>query len=99
VCIPSACRIVFDLGGHSLLAIRLIARIEKIFERKLSVATIFQQSTIESWANGCERRSPHHGAPVTSLVAVRAQGSRPPIYFVHAWEAECSGVIQIWPGI
>lgn len=35
----------FDLGGHSLLAIRLIAEIEKVLERKLSLAAVFHAST------------------------------------------------------
>lgn len=73
----------FDLGGHSLLAVRLMARIEKTFGKKLSVAMIFQQPTIEQL--GQLLRGPITAAPppVSSLVEIRAQGSRPPLYFVH----------------
>lgn len=42
----------FELGGHSLLAVRLFAQIEKIFGKKLSLATFFQVSAIEQMAIG-----------------------------------------------
>jgi amino acid adenylation domain-containing protein len=36
----------FELGGNSLLAARLIARIETEFERRISLASLFQAATI-----------------------------------------------------
>lgn len=36
----------FDLGGHSLLVMRLAARIEQVFGRRLPPAVLFQQATI-----------------------------------------------------
>ncbi|MGL4883236.1 MAG: thioesterase domain-containing protein, partial [Waterburya sp.] len=38
----------FELGGHSLLAVQLFDKIEKTFERKLPLATLFQAPTIET---------------------------------------------------
>jgi len=72
----------FDLGGHSLLAVRLVARIEKTFGKKLSVAMIFQRPTIEQLGQLLQE-SPADAPPVSSLVEIRPQGSRPPLYFVH----------------
>ena len=39
-----------DLGGHSLLMAKLLTRIEKQFERRLSMASIFQAPTFRRWA-------------------------------------------------
>jgi amino acid adenylation domain-containing protein len=38
----------FELGGHSLLAVQLFDKIEKTFQRKLPLATLFQAPTIET---------------------------------------------------
>jgi acyl carrier protein len=44
----------FDLGGHSLLAVRLIAQIEKTFDKKIPLSGLFSQPTIEQLARYCE---------------------------------------------
>ena len=36
----------FELGGHSLLAVRLLTRVEKAFQRTISVADVFGAPTI-----------------------------------------------------
>jgi len=36
----------FELGGHSLLAVRLVAEIEKVTQKKLPLAALFQFTTI-----------------------------------------------------
>ncbi|RCJ30651.1 non-ribosomal peptide synthetase [Nostoc punctiforme NIES-2108] len=41
----------FDLGGHSLLAVRLMAHLNQEFGKNLSLATLFQNPTIEKLAN------------------------------------------------
>lgn len=41
----------FDLGGHSLLAVRLVAEIEKVIQKKLPLAALFQFTTISELAN------------------------------------------------
>jgi amino acid adenylation domain-containing protein len=41
----------FELGGHSLLAVRLFARIETAFGRKLPLAALFQHGTIAHLAS------------------------------------------------
>ncbi len=74
----------FDLGGHSLLAVKLIAQIEKVFGRRLRVATVFQAPTIEQLA--CIiREEIKEGSALsgTSLVEIQSQGTRAPLFLVH----------------
>jgi amino acid adenylation domain-containing protein len=72
----------FELGGHSLLAVRMAAQLEKRFGKKLPVAAIFQHRTIDQLARLL--RSEGQGyAPLTSVVEIQPQGTRPPVYFVH----------------
>ena len=73
----------FDLGGHSLLALRLLARIEKYLEHQLGLATIFRAPTVEQLAEMVqERRHSEHGE--ASLVPIQPQGTKPPLFCVHA---------------
>ena len=74
----------FDLGGHSLLAVKLVAQIEKVFGRRLRVATVFQAPTIEQLA-AVIREEIQEGSALagTSLVEIQSQGSRPPLFLVH----------------
>lgn len=72
----------FDLGGHSLLAVRVIAHVEKKFNRKLPVAAIFQHRTIEQLARLLRADEPRY-ASATSLVEIQGHGSNPPLYLVH----------------
>ncbi|HXZ05267.1 MAG TPA: non-ribosomal peptide synthetase [Ktedonobacteraceae bacterium] len=44
----------FELGGHSLLAVQLVYKIEQLWGRKISTATLLEESTIEHLANVLE---------------------------------------------
>jgi amino acid adenylation domain-containing protein len=72
----------FELGGHSLIAVRLFTEIEKVFGRHLPLATLFQAPTIEQLA-GLLREQGWQSS-WSSLVPLRASGSRPPFFCVHA---------------
>ena len=74
----------FDLGGHSLLAVKVIAQIEKVFGRRLRLATIFQAPTVDQLA-AIIREEIQEGTALagTSLVEIQSQGSRPPLFLVH----------------
>ncbi|MBD1806974.1 hypothetical protein H6F98_16165 [Microcoleus sp. FACHB-SPT15] len=71
----------FDLGGHSLLAARLFERIEKTFNKNIPSATIFQAPTIEQLANILSQEG--WAASNSSLVVIKAGGSKPPLFFLH----------------
>ncbi len=72
----------FELGGHSMLAARLFDRIESRTGRRLPLATLLAAPTVEGLAAllGQEGWSPSW----SSLVAIRAEGSKPPFFCVHA---------------
>jgi len=68
----------FELGGNSLLAARLIVRTEKVFGKKIPLATIFQRPTVEKLArilNGEEQSIAR-----SSLVLIQTGGSRLPFF-------------------
>ena len=71
----------FDLGGHSLLAVRLVARIEKVFNRKIPVAAVFESPTVAQMAQALhgDKRS----APASSIVEIQPRGTKPPLFLVH----------------
>ena len=71
----------FELGGHSLLAVRLFAVIEQRLGRKLPLTTIFQGSTVEHLASVLRRKA-QPGAQ-SSLVALKPDGSKRPLFLVH----------------
>jgi amino acid adenylation domain-containing protein len=72
----------FALGGHSLLAVRMVAQVEKAFGKKLPVAAIFQHRTVEELARLLQAPDQSY-TPVSSIVEIQGQGSRPRLYLVH----------------
>jgi amino acid adenylation domain-containing protein len=69
----------FELGGNSLLAAQLFTQIEKTFGKKMPLATLFQAPTIEQQADILRQEDwvPNW----SSLVALRTNGTRPPLFF------------------
>jgi len=72
----------FELGGHSLLAVRLFAKIEKAFNKKLPLAALFQSPTIEQLATILRQEGWLPNS--TSLVPIQPNGSNPPFFFVNS---------------
>jgi thioesterase domain-containing protein/acyl carrier protein len=70
----------FDLGGNSLLAMRLLAQIEKTFNKSLSLATLFQAPTVEQLTPILHRSQEERSASASSLVALQLGGSKPPFF-------------------
>ncbi|HVX60395.1 MAG TPA: alpha/beta fold hydrolase [Pirellulales bacterium] len=73
----------FELGGDSMLAVRLMAEVERACGRKLPLAWLFQDATIEHLAqvlSGAEQ-----GDGTSSLVPIRAhaRGMKQPLFCVH----------------
>jgi len=73
--------VFFDLGGHSLLAVRLLVRIRETFQIDLPLRTLVEKPRLDTMALAIERAS--RQASPSSLVAIRPEGSRPPLHFVH----------------
>jgi amino acid adenylation domain-containing protein len=72
----------FDLGGHSLLAVGLMARIQQQFDKKLSLATLFQGATIEHLAQIIRSTTPDDPYASTLMPLQRGSSHRP-LFFVH----------------
>ncbi len=71
----------FELGGHSLIAVKMMAQIEKTTGKKLPLSLLLENPTIKSLAYLLNDEAPEKN--VTSLVAVKKEGKKIPIYIVH----------------
>ncbi|WP_437482994.1 amino acid adenylation domain-containing protein [Sorangium sp. So ce1014] len=69
----------FDLGGHSLMAIPLMHRIQQALGGSLSLMAIFEAPTVAGLA-----RLLADERPASSVVVLRAGGSRPPLFCVDS---------------
>lgn len=76
----------FELGGDSLLTLQLIVLIEKAFDVMLPASTIFFAPTIEQLAETLADKT--QIPDFFSLVPIKAEGSKPPLYIVQSdsWE-------------
>jgi phthiocerol/phenolphthiocerol synthesis type-I polyketide synthase E len=71
----------FDLGGDSSLAVHLFVQIEKVFNVKLPIFTLFEAPTIEELAQVLRRDvAPAGWSPI---VAIQPNGTRPPFFCMH----------------
>ncbi len=72
----------FDIGGYSLLAVKIMRAIEKETGKHLPLATLFENPTIQKLALLLDG----DGKEINwkSLVPIKPQGSKPPLYLVHA---------------
>lgn len=70
----------FDVGGHSLAAVTLFDQIAKVTGKRLPLSVVLQASTIAQQADLL--RQPATQTEWPALVAVRAKGSRPPLFLV-----------------
>ncbi len=70
----------FDEGGHSLLAARLLARIEKEFGRRISLAAFLQSPTIQDVALRLQAKD--QGTPRDQVHAIQPNGDRTPFFVV-----------------
>ncbi|NJS12148.1 MAG: amino acid adenylation domain-containing protein [Microcoleus sp. CSU_2_2] len=73
----------FEKGGHSLLAIRLLAEIDRTFDKNLPLSAIFQSPTVEQLANIL--RDNEWSSPSPSMVVIQPGigGYKPPLFCIH----------------
>ncbi|EFL36859.1 conserved hypothetical protein [Streptomyces viridochromogenes DSM 40736] len=70
-----------DLGLDSLMAARIRTAVEHEFGIELSLRDLFAAVTVEDTAARVQRALPREDTPLSVL---RATGSRPPLFLVHA---------------
>jgi thioesterase domain-containing protein len=80
----------FDLGGHSLKAVILAARIEKAYQKRVAVRTVFEKPTIEEMA--AYIRQTITFSPPTPVVPIQPRGNSLPLFCVHA----ATGLVDCW---
>ncbi|WP_421657455.1 amino acid adenylation domain-containing protein [Leptothermofonsia sp. ETS-13] len=75
----------FELGGHSLLAVRLWSKVEKAFNQKLPLITLFQAPTIEQLAERLRQPADAATPFCPSLVVIQPGNSqrKPPLFCIH----------------
>ncbi|MFL5381843.1 MAG: thioesterase domain-containing protein [Longimicrobiaceae bacterium] len=73
----------FSLGGHSLLAYRVLSRVREEFGYAPPLAVRYSEWTVDALARAVTE---HGGTEASdgSLVVLRAAGTRPPLFLVHA---------------
>lgn len=71
----------FELGGHSILAVKVMVAIEKETGRRLPLAALFENPTIEKLAKmiTIDEKEINWDA----LVKIKPEGSKMPIYMIH----------------
>ncbi|MFP5206979.1 MAG: type I polyketide synthase [Acidobacteriota bacterium] len=81
----------FDLGGHSLVGVRLFAKIRKTYQTDLELAVLFEARTVRQLAALIRKTQQPIGIDEqrtqktwTALVPVQPNGTRVPLFCVHA---------------
>jgi amino acid adenylation domain-containing protein len=72
----------FELGGHSLLALSLFGKMEQVFGRVFSLATLFEAPTVKDLSNIIDQKQSL--AAESCLVPIQPKGSKPPLFLLHA---------------
>ncbi|HEV7508315.1 MAG TPA: non-ribosomal peptide synthase/polyketide synthase [Thermoanaerobaculia bacterium] len=83
----------FAVGGHSLLAVRLMSRIESAYGRRLPLATLFENPSVERLARVLREQG--GGVHSPALIELRGGESAAPLVLVHpvGGDVFCYGVL------
>lgn len=71
----------FSLAVGSLAAMRLVTKMNRIFAVDFGLATLVSSPTIQDIAELIRRQ--HDAGVVSSLVPIRKEGSKPPLFILH----------------
>src|SRR5262249_40515257 len=71
----------FEVGGDSLAAMELIAGIEQVTGKRLTIAALFEAPTVKQLVAFVEQ---DHPAWLPYVVPIQGKGSRPPFFCVEA---------------
>ncbi|MEX2594095.1 MAG: amino acid adenylation domain-containing protein [Anditalea sp.] len=74
----------FELGGHSLVAVEVMTLIEKKTGKILPLDSLFKYPTLEEFSKLIEDDQKENGEEWSSLVPIKPDGNKPPIYLIHA---------------
>jgi thioesterase domain-containing protein/acyl carrier protein len=72
----------FEIGGHSLLAVKVLSQIEKELDKKFPLNIIFKYPRIADLSEYIEEESIDDYIG-NSLVAIKSNGSKPPLFIIH----------------
>lgn len=71
----------FELGGHSVLAVKVMVAIEKKTKKRLPIATLFNNPTIEKLAT--QLSAGDRGENWDVLVPIKTTGKKEPVFLIH----------------
>jgi amino acid adenylation domain-containing protein len=71
----------FELGGHSLIAVKVMTTIEKRTGKRLPLAALFENPTIEGLAKLLA--ADEEAIKWDSLVPIKKTGNKTPVYLIH----------------
>jgi len=84
----------FELGGNSLLVVRLMGLVRERLDVEVPLTLFYQEPTLENLAR-LAAESGGERAGWTPLVAIRAEGSRPPLFCVHSLFGETQAFAKL----
>jgi thioesterase domain-containing protein/acyl carrier protein len=73
----------FELGGHSLLAVQLAAELRRVTGADLPGHIVLQAPTVAKLAQAIAPETANLPNRSPLIVPIQANGSRPPLFFVH----------------
>ncbi|WP_460071201.1 non-ribosomal peptide synthetase [Streptomyces sp. YKOK-I1] len=82
----------FAVGGHSLLALQLLAAVSRKLGARLPISVLFENGTVEGLARTVRAQAEWQS---TVLVPMRPEGTRPPVYCVHAGGGSVMGYLDL----
>ncbi|WP_410666178.1 non-ribosomal peptide synthetase [Amycolatopsis sp. lyj-84] len=82
----------FAMGGHSLLALQLLATLSRKLGARLPISVLFENGTVEGLARTIRAQAEWQS---TVLVPMRPDGTRQPVYCVHAGGGSVMGYLDL----